>query len=1465
MVLLIKLLNPHQMSVFYRYLTVLLFALISSTAIKAQNIDQLMADPSANFYTIKQRYQREMDRQHREIARERREKTATNQNAGNKTTAIEENEEEEAGYLHYQRWAWYMEPRVYPSGNLALPSTNWQEFETYLNTNPEARTQWLRSQATNPAARSSVSNSSLMSSNWSFAGPTGGPIGAGAGRINFLRFDPTNSNTLYAGAPAGGLWKSTNGGATWTTGTDFLTVIGCSDIAIDPTNTNIMYLATGDGNAGDTYSVGVLKSTDGGITWATTGLSWTVGQGRTITRLLMHPSNAQIILAATSNGIYRTTNGGTSWTQVQNASGFRDIEFKPSDPNTVYASSTRFYKSTDNGVTWTQITTGLPASNTVDRLSIAVTAANNTYVYILAGNNNNGGYNGVYRSTDAGVTFSQRSNSPNIMGWSAIGSGTDGQSWYDHGLVVSPTNQDEVYVGGINIWKSTNGGTSWTLNADWTGGSASYVHADIHDLVFLPGSNTTIFAGCDGGVFKTTNNGTNWVDISNNMSIAQIYRIGLSSSISSVWLTGHQDNGTNLKFGGSYVGVMGGDGMDCFIDRTTNNTMYGEQFEGSLNRSTDGGVTWTSIVSGLSGNAPWVTPWYQDPVVANTLYVGYTNLFKSTNQGTNWTQLTALPSNPGGTIVDFCVAPSNTQIIYVARASGIFKSTNGGTSWTSVTGTLPVANASISRIIVDPANANNILVSFSGYSTNNKVYRSTNGGTSWSNLSTGLPNIPANCIALVPGSTTGAAYVGMDVGVYYIDNTFTSWQPYLAGLANVPITDLEIYAPTKKIRAATYGRGVWEVDIYNDGTLAPIALIANSNPIICPGGSISFTDQSSFLPTSWSWSFPGATPSSSTAQNPPAIFWNTPGTYTVSLTATNANGSSTSSVVIAVLPAQNLPIAEGFENTTFLPVNWVPKNINNDIVYWDRSNVGRNSSWSARFNNYSLDAKGAQDEMWVPKTSFVGLQNCTLRFDVAHARYSSAYIDSLEVLISTDCGSTWTSVYMKGGTVLATTPDNTSSFTPTNSQWRNESINLNTYVGQANVIIAFRNRGHYGNNIYIDNVNISGQQASLPVAAFTPSANTICQGSSINFTDNSSNSPTGWSWSFPGATPSSSTTQNPSNITWNTAGTYTVSLTVSNGNGSNTTTRVITVNAPPVVTATAVNPTLCAGNSTTLNGGGANTYSWMPGSLTGAAVSISPQATTTYTVTGTATTGCTSTRTVTVTVNSNPNISASAANATICLGNSTSLMANGAATYNWMPGNLAGDSISVTPAVTTTYTVTGTAANNCTNTNTITITVNTPPAVPSITNSGNILSSTVSGSSYQWYLNGTPIPGAIAQSYTATQPGAYTVEVFTGNCSSGQSQATVITDLEDISWVNAFTVSPNPNEGEFTITFETSITDDYTLEVYNAVGQLVFTKAFPQFNGAYRQPFSVTGFATGIYTIRLRSNQNQSIIRALVK
>ncbi|HYG53316.1 MAG TPA: hypothetical protein VD905_20600, partial [Flavobacteriales bacterium] len=550
------------------------------------------------------------------------------------------------GYKVFRRWQEYMEPRVYPKGDVKQASRAYEEFQKWLVDHP------IEDLGTRAAA-------------WTPMGPTGAPIGGGAGRVNAVRFDPTNSNIVYACTPAGGLWKTTNSGTSWSTNTDQLSIIGCTDIAIDPTNTNIMYLATGDGEAGDTYSIGVLKTTDGGTTWNPSGLSWTVNQGRTISKLLINPSNPAILIAATNVGIYRTTNSGTSWSLVQ-AGDFKDAEFKPADPTTVYASSDEFWLSTNSGASFTQITSGVPAASTNNRIAIGVTPADPTYVYLIASDNSSG-FLGCYRSTNSGTSFTTRSTSPNILGYSSTGSGTGGQGWYDLAVDVSETNRDVLVVGGINIWRSTNGGTGWTINAHWTGTGAPYVHADIHDLVFLPGSGSTYWSGNDGGVFRTTNSGTSWSDLSSNLQIAQQYRVGLSAATSNILVTGHQDNGTNKLSGATWSEIYGGDGMDCFIDRTNDNNIFASYVYGDYQRSTTGGASWTNIITGLTGTAAWLAPWHQDPVVSTTLYCGYQNLFKSTNSGTTWTSLAALPGT--GSVVEFKVAPSNVNYIYVLKSN----------------------------------------------------------------------------------------------------------------------------------------------------------------------------------------------------------------------------------------------------------------------------------------------------------------------------------------------------------------------------------------------------------------------------------------------------------------------------------------------------------------------------------------------------------------------------------------------------------------------------------------------------------------------------------------------------------------------------------------------------------------------------------------------------------------------------
>ena len=302
-------------------------AIVFTTTVYSQDWVSKMQNPKVNFFEVKKAFEKQFAEKEKEMLRERI------RNAGKKIKVLKDEDQEIPGYAQYKRWEWFMEPRVSSTGERFDPSIVWREMQKYTG------------------AKSL--NSLSGAGNWTFIGPSATGSLSGAGRLNFVRIHPTDPNTIFVGSPSGGLWKSSNGGTTWSSNTDSIAqVIGCTDIAIDPTNTNIMYLATGDGDASDNYSVGILKSTDGGITWNTTGLSYAMGNMKTISKILLTPGNPNILLAATSAGVYRSTDAGNTFTQVQ-AGSFKDMEFMPGNPNNVYVCGTEFYTSSDNGVTWT--------------------------------------------------------------------------------------------------------------------------------------------------------------------------------------------------------------------------------------------------------------------------------------------------------------------------------------------------------------------------------------------------------------------------------------------------------------------------------------------------------------------------------------------------------------------------------------------------------------------------------------------------------------------------------------------------------------------------------------------------------------------------------------------------------------------------------------------------------------------------------------------------------------------------------------------------------------------------------------------------------------------------------------------------------------------------------------------------------------------------------------------------------
>ncbi len=1010
------------------FFSLIITLFLIDNSLNAQEYVQLMETHSANFYDIQNSFNNYWD---------------------NKTY------EKGKGWKQFKRWEWFMEPRVYPSGKLPNPALAYEEAMKF-----EKTYQVKKGKQNNKAA------------NWTPLGPTSwNSIGwnPGIGRINAITVDPNNSNTIYVGTPAGGCWKTTNGGSNWTPLTDNLSSLGVSGIAVDPTNSNIVYLATGDGDGNDTYSIGVLKSTDGGTTFNTTGLNWSTTQARVMRKIIIHPTNSNILFVASSNGLYKSTDAGTSWSNVLSGS-IRDVEFNPSNPNTMFScTNTVYYKSTNGGNNFTNITNGVPGAG-VGRISIAVTANDSNYVYLLASNSGDNGFLGLYRSVDGGNSFTLRTNTPNVFGYNTNGGDAGGQSWYDMALAVSPTNKNEVYTGGINVWKSTNGGSSLTALSkwNWPTGSYGYVHADIHTLDFY---GSTLFCGSDGGIFKSTNAGNTFTDLTSGIQHSQFYRLSNSVTDASIVMGGTQDNGSFMKKNSTWTHVTGGDGMECVVDYSNANIMYSSSQYGNLYKSTNGGGSFNGITGSISASGAWVSPYTLDPVNPNTIYLGYQNIWKSTNGGGSWSTISSFTS--GADLKSLVVAQSNNNTIYAATDNIIYKTTNGGGNWTNITAGLP--NSVITYISVHNTNPNILWVSLSGFTSGQKVYKSTNGGASWINLSGNLPNLPINCIVYENGTNNGV-YVGTDMGIYYKNDDLALWQAYMTNLPNVIVNELEIHYGSGKIRAATFGRGIWESDLFL--TTPPIAQFFSPDTNICPGICAKFTNTTANLGQQWTWYFPGGTPSTSTDLNP-TVCYPSIGNYNVSLIVYNPLGNDSAFAanyikVQAPTSGISLPLAEGFENSSNIPAGWSIINDDQAVTWEYNSLVGGFgiSNSSVSIDNYSTNFKREKDYLVSPSLDFSSTTNAELTFDVAHAQFWLNRSDTLAIYYSNDCGVTKTLLWEKDGQTLVTAPNQPGIFTPTASQWRNDTVNLSALNGLNAVKLLFENKSDNENVIYLDNINI---------------------------------------------------------------------------------------------------------------------------------------------------------------------------------------------------------------------------------------------------------------------------------------------------------------------------------------------------------------------------------------------------------
>jgi photosystem II stability/assembly factor-like uncharacterized protein len=674
---------------------------------------------------------------------------------------------------------------------------------------------------------------------WSFIGPqpVDTPYSAPivSGRVSAIAINPTNVNTVYIGAAQGGVWKTTNGGNNWVPLTDTQPSLAIGSLVLDPSNPNIIYAGTGD----EAYGAGILKSTDAGVTWTQmcgpfcgplTSDGYFGGGGR-IHQLAIHPTNHQIFLAATelvfTDGVYRSTDGGSSWTRVLSGNPGDSVLFDPTNGNIAYASlggpfstgTSRIYKSTNAGQSWVEVFD--PPAN-AGRIGLAMATSTPTTLYAGIGDVNTGELAGFYKTTNGGTNWTSLPATPNYC------------DSYCNGLnfiAVQPTNPNVIFAGGAfetTLVRSTDGGASWaTLQSAQNFG---FMHADIHALSFFPDGNT-LYVGNDGGMYVTTQvtaSNPTFTALNNTLGITQFYP-GISvhpTNVSSA-IGGTQDQGTDI-YSGSLIwnDVLCGDGSYTAIDPSNPATMYGNCAGIDIQKSTTGGGfgSWTEVSIGIDQNdrALFLPPLVMDRSSPQKLYFGTYRVYQTTNGAASWAAISpdlTAGNTFDGVISTIAVAPSDSNTVYIGtHDSRVQVTTNAGNgasaTWTNVSASLPPR--AVTCVAVDPATSTTAYVAFSGFTgfgdNLGHVFKTTTGGGSWTDISGDLPNIPVNWLVTAPGAPN-ILFVATDIGVFYTNNAGTTWNSLVNGLPRVTVLGLALHAPTHILRAATHGRGMWDVDI----------------------------------------------------------------------------------------------------------------------------------------------------------------------------------------------------------------------------------------------------------------------------------------------------------------------------------------------------------------------------------------------------------------------------------------------------------------------------------------------------------------------------------------------------------------------------------------------------------------------------------------------------------------------------
>lgn len=981
-----------------------------------------------------------------------------------------------------------------------------------------------------------------IAGNWTCTGPIAFPTNVsgqinGIGRCTQIKFHPSDSSVMYTTTASGGLYKSNDNGTTWSViGTDVLPNAQCASVCIDYTNDSIIYLGTGDPNYYGT-SYGIYKSVNAGATWTLANAS--IGNRMAI-ELLMDPNDHLSLIAATNNGIWKTTDGGQSWTCKRVGGQFTDMCWKANaGTNTIYAATyDEVFKSDDRGDTWMQLSNGLtpPGSNGGQGIRLGVSPADSNIVYVAM----NCDEGTIFKSTDGGNSFTTVYHNPiqSLTGYDANGGG---QGNYNFSCCVDPDDPNTVYVASHVVWKSTDGGITWTQLTQWW----ANLHTDMHHILVNPYNHNQLWEANDGGVWLSTNGGTAWSPKSDGINATEIYHAAQSRTREDLISIGTQDNGELFHSLTSWKCNRGGDwGARCDFDYTHNNYVYYLSENQRRRLVPNGGGVSINLPVQCDGN----TRISFCPSDTNTAYAGRDTLCVSSNiynGSISWSIVAAL----GHTIRGIKVNPLKSDVVYVVTDNARVYRIEDAKSATPTISifTLPYATNVAASIEVVKSDTNIIYVT-----CNSRIYKSVNRGQTWTNITNNYPGLNVIQVLNDYSSTNEAIYIANAAGVYYRNASMNSWLNYSGGLPSIAqIHDLMIYEDgtgLSKLRVSFYGKGVWESPLNKDEK--PVADFMSDKKTICENEQVQFTNISSGS-YAVQWYFQGGSPTSSNANNP-TVLYSQPGDYLVSMIAYGTAGNNT--VVrqgyIHVSSKHSFSLNEGFEN--MMPFDWRIYDDGEDGIQWTLTgNAGGygQSQNSIYFDNYNNDISGKRDEIKTCRFNTIGVSSAALKFDVAYARYSQDYYDTLAVLISTDCGVNFQEVYVKGYTDLATSADTAAFYIPGSNQWRTDSVDLSAYLNQGELSIVFQNRGHYGNCIYLDNINLLSTTTALPVAQLTAYNKKICEGGSVTYVNQSSGGVTTQQWYFPGGNPGTSNVANPV-VSYANAGLYPVSLVVANNNGT---------------------------------------------------------------------------------------------------------------------------------------------------------------------------------------------------------------------------------------------------------------------------------------------------------------------------